>query len=72
MPSDECVCKTNDASESAMNNGSAITDFNKGTWYQSSISGLWYTESDSAGDVAQIRLDGMYYIPTVKPPKKKC
>ena len=30
----------------------------KGTWYQSAVSGFWYQNKDSAGDICAIRVDG--------------
>jgi len=35
-----------------------------GTWYQSAISGCWYQNKDSAGDICAIRTDGVTeYLP---------
>lgn len=52
-----------DSSGSTGFTGCEATDLKKGTWYQSAVSGMWYQEPGAAGDVAQIRLDGTYYIP---------
>ena len=64
-----CFETETESTESAAPSGQAelpcckATDFNKGTWYQSAVSGMWYQDAGAAGDVAQIRLDGTYYIP---------
>lgn len=39
------------------------TQLDKGTWYQSAVSGLWYENRNAAGDVAAVKIDGTMYVP---------
>jgi len=53
-----------------MDHAKVSDDINKGTWYQSAASGLWYRERGAAGDICAIRTDGITeYQP--EPPKER-
>jgi len=30
----------------------------KGTWYQSAVSGMWYRDEEAAGDICAVRING--------------
>ena len=39
-------------------------DINKGVWFQSLVSGAWYTKAKEAGDIKVIKVDGHLYEKT--------
>lgn len=36
-----------------------MSDIDKGTWYQSAVSGLWYENANAAGHICAIRCNGV-------------
>ena len=38
-----------------------LSVFDKGVWFQSAVSGLWYQNRDAAGDVRNVKIDGVLY-----------
>lgn len=38
-----------------------MTNIEKGIWYQSAVSGLWYQNHSAAGDVAIVSIDGVQF-----------
>lgn len=34
-------------------------EFDTGVWYQSAVSGLWYRNKNSAGEICAVRVDGV-------------
>ena len=52
----------NMGSESIDTPGSATADINKGVWFQSNHTGLWYEDYRSAGTIYKIRVDGVDYF----------
>lgn len=40
-----------------------MSDIDKGTWYQSAVSGQWYTLREAAGDICAVRIGGnTFYV----------